>query len=209
MRSYEKEIEGAYRKSGNTMGWRFLASPESTLSSAKFAFIGLNPGGSAVDEKQSVYAMPEGQSAYVTESWAGHAPGKSPLQFQVRSLFARLEVAPDTVLAGNLVPFRSPNWKSLKDPQGSLAFGKKLWERILHQAKPSIVITMGGETTKAVADILGVMNINRCLIGWGNISAQRGDFDGGSLIGLPHLSRFAVMNRASSASYLDRLFANL
>ena len=65
MRSYEKEIEGAYRKSGNTMGWRFLASPESTLSSAKFAFIGLNPGGSAVDAKQSVYAMPEDRKSVV------------------------------------------------------------------------------------------------------------------------------------------------
>ena len=209
MRSYESEIEDAYRKSGNTMGWRLLASPESTLSSAKVAFIGLNPGGSAVDAEQSVYAMPEGQSAYVTESWAGHAPGRSPLQSQVQSLFARLKVAPDTVLAGNLVPFRSPNWRSLNDSQGSLTFGKELWRRILHQAKPSIVVTMGDETTKAVANILGVMNINRDSVGWGDISAKRGDFNGGSLIGLPHLSRFAVMNRASSAIYLDRLFANL
>jgi len=76
----ENEIERAYRNSGNTMGWRLLGSPEVTLDGARIAFIGLNPGGSAVDAKQSVYAMPLGQSAYVHESWAGHAAGESPLQ---------------------------------------------------------------------------------------------------------------------------------
>ena len=205
----EKEIELAYRQSGNTMGWRLLASPKSTLISAKVAFIGLNPGGSIVDAEQSVYAMPEGKSAYVTESWAGHAPGQSPLQSQVRALFSRLGVAPDAVLAGNLVPFRSPNWNTLKDPQGSLIFGKELWRRILHRAKPSIVITMGGDTTKVIIDILGVSRTKRYSIGWGDVSAQRGNFEGGTLIGLPHLSRFSVMNRAASKNHLNLLFENL
>lgn len=209
METYESKIEGAYQRSGNTMGWRLLSSPESTLNRAKVAFIGLNPGGSGVDAEQSVYAMPEGQSAYVVESWAGYPPGKSPLQSQVRSLFKRLKVTPDAVLAGNLVPFRSPNWKSLKDHHRSLAFGKDLWAHILRRAQPSIVITMGGDTTKAIADILGVMNMDCYAIGWGDISAKRGDFTRGTLIGLPHLSRFSVMNRASSAGHLDRLFANL
>lgn len=205
----ENEIEDAYRRSGNTMGWRLLASPESTLNNAEVAFIGLNPGGSAVDIEQSVYVMPEGKSAYVTESWAGHAPGKSPLQSQVRALFARLAVAPDAVLAGNLVPFRSPDWQSLKDPQGSLRFGKELWRRILHQAKPSIVITMGSDTTKVIIDTLGVSNKKRYSVGWGHVTAQRGEFDGGTLIGLPHLSRFGVMNRAASKDHLERLFEKL
>ncbi len=199
-------IEEAYAKSGNTLGWRLLASPESTLSGAKVAFIGLNPGGSAVDAEHSVFAMPEGQSAYVDESWAGNAAGESPLQRQVRALFDRLDVAPDAVLAGNLVPFRSPDWVSLVDPKGSLAFGKELWSGILRQAGASIVITMGGETTKAVADLLSVQNMTRHSVGWGNITAQRGSFDAGTLIGLPHLSRFGVMSRAASSDHLNNLF---
>lgn len=209
MKAYENEIEDAYHKSGNKMGWRLLASPESTLRDAKVAFIGLNPGGSSVDVEQSVYAMPEGKSAYVTESWAGHAPGKNPLQSQVRSLFSRLEVSPDAVLAGNLVPFRSPSWKDLKDHQGSLAFGKELWGKILRQAKPSILITMGGDTTKAAMDIMGVQKMNRYSVGWGDVSAQRGEFDGGTLIGLPHLSRFGIMRREASKIHLGILFENL
>lgn len=203
------EIENAYRRSGNTMGWRLLASPETTLKNAKIAFIGLNPGGSAVDYTQSVYAMPEGQSAYVDESWGERAFGQSPLQRQVRALFTRLNVAPDTVLAGNRVPFRSPDWASLNDPKGALAFGKTLWKRILDQANPSIVITMGGETTKAITQLLNVPNMIRYRVGWGNITAQRGQFNGGTLIGLPHLSRFGIMNRDASKDYIDRLFKDL
>lgn len=203
------EIERAYRRSGNTIGWRLLASPETTLDGSRLAFVGLNPGGSAVNAEHSVYAMPEGQSAYVDECWGGHLPGQSPLQRQVRALFTRLNVAPHKVLAGNLVPFRSPDWKSLQDPKGSLAFGKDLWGRILIRAAPSIVCTMGRDTTKALLEILGVQEWTRYPVGWGNVTALRGEFDGGTLIGLPHLSRFGIMNREASADYLRTLFMDL
>lgn len=191
------------------MGWRLLASPESTLDGSKVAFIGLNPGGSSVDAEHSVFAMPEGQSAYVDESWKGCAAGESPLQRQVRALFERLEVVPHSVLAGNLVPFRSPDWSRLVDPKGSLTFGKELWRGILRRADASIVVTMGGDATKAVADLLSAENMRRHPVGWGNISAQRGSFDGGTLIGLPHLSRFGIMTRAKSADQLNSLFDGL
>lgn len=205
----QAEIEHAYRLSGNTMGWRLLASPESTLNRASISFIGLNPGGSAVTTEHSVYAMPEGQSAYVDESWAGYDPGQSPLQRQVRALYARMDVAPSDVLAGNLVPFRSPDWASLQDPKGSLKFGRSLWSRILTKAAPPIVFTMGGETTKALTSILGVTDATRYPVGWGNVTAVRGKFKGGTLIGLPHLSRFGIMNRSASAEFLDELFHRL
>lgn len=191
------------------MGWRLLASPSSTLERSKIAFIGLNPGGSSVDAEHSVFAMPEGQSAYVDESWAGHSAGKSPLQRQVLALFERLNVEPHDVLAGNLVPFRSSDWASLVDPKGAIGFGKELWSGILKQARPSIVITMGGETTKAVADLLNVQDLSRHSVGWGSITAQRGTFDSGVFFGLPHLSRFGVMTRTASADHLDKLFDNL
>jgi len=205
----KKEIENAYCNSSNRMGWRLLASPESTMSGARVAFIGLNPGGSAVDVEQSVFAMPAGKSAYVDESWGGRPAGQNPLQRQVQALFARLDVEPSEVLAGNLVPFRSPNWASIGDPKDSLVFGKALWGRILKQAAPSVVITMSGDTTEAVADILGIASLTRFPIGWGNITAQRGEFKGVTLIGLPHLSRFGVMNRTASAHHLDTLFAGV
>jgi len=124
-------------------------------------------------------------------------------------LFNRLDVAPDVVLAGNLVPFRSPDWASIADQKGSLDFGKALWGGILRKARPSVVITMGGITTKAVAALLDVQNMVRYPVGWGNISAQRSTFKSGTLIGLPHLSRFGVMNRSASAAHLEVLFDGL
>ena len=68
---------------------------------------------------------------------------------------------------------------------------------------------MSGETTKSVADLLGVHDMLRFPVGWCKITATRGKFGGGVLIGLPHLSRFGIMNRAASAACLDRLFEDL
>ncbi|WP_410001048.1 hypothetical protein [Vannielia litorea] len=124
----------------------------------------------------------------------------------MRALFQRLGVKPEAVLAGNLVPFRSPDWASLRNRQASLAFGKALWSRILQTASPNLIVTMGGEATDALTDILGISKMNRFPVGWGNITARRGFSDRGTLIGLPHLSRFGVMTRSQSSPYLDTLF---
>ncbi len=202
------KIEAAYDASGNTMGWRFLYSPARVLSGARVAFIGLNPGGDAPDRAHPQFAMPTG-SAYQHESWAGRPPGTSPLQQQVLALFDRLNVAPENVLTGNLVPFRSPDWSSIHDPAGSLRFGKELWGPVLTRAGPSVVISMGTVVTQVIAESLGVKDLQRHPVGWGAVSARRGDFGRGTLIGLPHLSRFGVMTREASASHLDRLFQGI
>lgn len=201
------DIKTAYQNSGNTLGWRFLYSPEKVLNGARVAFIGLNPGGSTLEAGQSEFAMNNG-SAYSNESWAGCAPGQSKLQRQVLALFRRIDAMPDNVLAGNLVPFRSPNWKSIDDGAGSLKFGKELWIRVLSRAKPSVIVTMGAEVTRAVAEIMDVKTLHRYPVGWGEITGQRGTFSGGMLVGLPHLSRFSIMNRDASASELDKLFSD-
>jgi hypothetical protein len=88
------------------------------------------------------YAMAQG-SAYSHESWAGYAPSQHQLQKQVLSLFAKLEIEPEDVLAGNLVPFRSRDWKSLNDRKQSVRFGKELWTEVLQTSRPSLIISMG------------------------------------------------------------------
>jgi hypothetical protein len=60
-------IEAAYQKTENTLGWRFLYSPASVFDGARFAFIGLNPGGSRIHKDHAQFAMPRG-SAYRDES---------------------------------------------------------------------------------------------------------------------------------------------
>ena len=200
-----ERIERAYSASSNKLGWRFLASPDCVLEEAQVAFLGLNPGGKFAPPDHAEFAMLSG-SAYVDEKWAGHLPGDSPLQRQVRALFKCLAVEPEDVLAGNLVPFRSPNWISLKDRDHALKFGIELWRDVLAHACPKLVIGMGREVTTALAVVLGARNEQRIPIGWGRITGMRADFDNGTLIGVPHLSRFRIMLRPESQDGLRRLF---
>ncbi|AKI02240.1 uracil DNA glycosylase superfamily protein [Hoeflea sp. IMCC20628] len=207
MHDIEARISRAYEESGNTMGWRFLSSPVQTLQEARVAFIGLNPGGSKEDSSHGKFAMKEG-SAYRDESWADNPPGESKLQKQILSLFDRLGEKPENVLSGNLVPFRSPDWNSLKRPRSALKFGEDLWLSVLRDAKPSLVVTMGSLAIDSVCRLLQVRDVRKTEVGWGSITACKGRFNSGIFVGLPHLSRFGIMNRPESAPYLDALFAD-
>ncbi|GAA4227469.1 uracil-DNA glycosylase [Sagittula marina] len=204
--NFKEQIEHAYQRSGNDLGWRFLYSPSQTLSGARVAFIGLNPGGSEEDLAYGQYAVDHG-SAYNRESWAGKAPGDHKLQKQVLALFKRLEVEPETVLAGNLVPFRSPTWRSLKSRAPSIQFGKELWAEVLSISQPSIIVTMGSVTTKILSEILKIDRLEKCPTGWGQVSAYRGELEGRRLVGLPHLSRYGTMTRPESSAYMDSLLS--
>lgn len=198
-------IERAYADSGNTLGWRLLASPIRVLEGAEVAFIGMNPGGRTRPQDHGEFAMAAG-SAYVVEEWAGAPAGQSPLQRQVRALFAGLGVAPEDVLAGNLVPFRSPDWGSLHHPDHAVRFGMEIWREILDAARPKLIVGMGTNVTCALTRLLDVRDIDTIAVGWGKVRASRGAFKGGTLVGLPHLSRFGIMTRPTSMPAIRRLF---
>ena len=197
-------IERQYSASGYTLGWRLLYSPEVVLEGARVAFLGLNPGGNYRPTDHAEFAMERG-SAYEVEHWGG-PPGTSKLQRQVLALFEWIGERPEAVLAGNLVPFRSPNWDALPDKQRALAFGKDIWADIFAQVSPQLVIAMGGEAITALTDILDVSVTDRIPVGWGSICGERGDFATGALVGIPHLSRFPIMTRGESRAGLRRLF---
>jgi hypothetical protein len=196
-------IERQYSASRYSLGWRLLYSPEIVLDGARVAFVGLNPGGNYRPTDHAEFAMEHG-SAYAVEHWGG-PPGTSRLQRQVLALFERIGERPEAVLAGNLVPFRSPNWKALPDRQQALAFGKALWRDILAQVGPQLVIGMGREAFAALKDILVVRETERISLDWGSICGERGTFASGTLIGIPHLSRFPIITRRESQPGLRRL----
>lgn len=201
----ERRIEKAYQDRGYARGWRLLASPIHVLVSSDVAFIGLNPGGSLIDPTHAVLA-PLNSSAYLSESWAGHPAGCSPLQLQVRMLFEALHVEPTQVLAGNLVPFRSQSWVDLAHRQWAIAFGKAIWADIFAASRPKLVVTMGTITHKAIADLLGMVAFERLQVGWGTVNLSHADRNGIKLVGLPHLSRFAIIGRQQSQSALEAAF---
>ena len=182
-------------------------SPEKTLDGADVAFLGLNPGGRFAQGDHPDFAPIEG-STYVTESWGGAAPGESPLQRQVRGLFRKLDVAPVDVLAGNLVPFRSRDWSQLKSKTTALDFGHSLWTRILARARPHLIIGMGGLVTEALVRMFGLGVACRVSLGWGRVTGRWWKSEELEVVGLPHLSRFSIINRPQSQSGLAQLFGH-
>ncbi|MEF2073293.1 hypothetical protein [Consotaella aegiceratis] len=194
-------IEKEYRRRGDTLGWRLLYSPWETMLNADVAFLGLQPGGGFLPNDHGELCMTSG-SAYVTESWTGRPAGAHPLQKQVRALFDWLDVAPEAVLAGNLVPFRCPNARSFKDMRGALAFGEWLWRDIVAQARPKLVVTMSRDTTAAFKRVGGIDTLQSRPCGWGSIRLFHGEGPLFRLIGLPHLSRFGIITRPASREAL-------
>ena len=209
-----KRIEHEYAKRADTCGWRLLASPRCCLRNPRVAFIGLNPGGTYQPEDHGEFAMDEG-SAYVVESWGNHRPGTSPLQTQIRALFDRIGENPSEVLAGNLVPFRSPSEKTLRHPDSAIEFGRGLWADIFEHLShtPEIVITMGQKVRSPLCSILGIQDasLERVPVNWGRVGGYKGRFEtggaNGRFINLPHLSRYRIATREESRCALDALLA--
>jgi hypothetical protein len=197
-------IEDEYVAGGYRLGWRLLYSPLDVLRVSRVAFIGLNPGGSHRPENHAEFAMENG-SAYAQEPWGSFRPGKAPLQQQVLALVRLISERPESVLAGNLVPFRSPSWDVLPDRRSALVFGKRIWSDILAEVRPQLVIAMGGNVFSALGDILDVRATERIEVGWGSVCGERGEFSNGTLVGLPHLSRFSIITRAESQSGVRKL----
>lgn len=184
-------IEAKYASLGYDQGWRLLYSPLDVLSgSAPAAFIGLNPGGLLENsEGHGELATPTSLSAYRDEVWKPpRAAGEERLQQQALAVFDRLNVLPEAVLAGNLVPFRSRDWERLENRAEAFTFGQQLWADIFAwTGTPAVVVTMGKPVFAGVADILDAHSVQHVPYGWGSESASRARFEGGRLIGLPHL----------------------
>lgn len=198
---------------GYQAGWRFLASPRSTLSfHTQIALITMNPGGS-VEHPDHGRASSEPGSAYVKESWRGCPPGEAPLQKQVRGLFSRLQTAQgipapeDDLLhksiAAYFVPFRSPTFQALAHRAEALDFASKLWARVFKDIDPRLIITIDQGTTEGLTRILcaklGTAPVKqRFPTGWGK-------YTGWGIIRFPHLSRFGIFGRLESAPYTKRI----
>ena len=209
----ELEIRREALNYNQQFGWRLLYSPVEVLGGADVAFIGLNPGGTGAGQKLDYFAMPPKQSAYRDEIWSKQSEkGAAPLQLQALKIFAYLQASPHKVLAGNIVPFRTPKWKYLngETKRAALQFGSSLWTRIFERAKPEIVITFGRDAGTAVAGILDIPFSEDIDSGWGKIKIKRGRTNDVCIVGLPHLSRIRIFGRRDKAlEPFSRAFGDL
>ena len=189
-------IEAEYQKLGHALGWRFLTCPEGNIDTSSVALVTINPGGRLFEPPNwSV----EAGSAYVTESWKGRTPGHENLQRQVRRMFEVMNMRPEMILGGYLVPFRSQDWKSLSEKSASIRFGLGLWREVFARANIHTVIAFGKDTATHMTSILNATLHASHLAGWGEqiIEEYRFGTDG-RLVVLPHLSRFSLFGRPKS-----------
>jgi len=200
-----RRIDAAYQANGHSLGWRLLYSPAHVLHGAAVAFVTLHPLGTSCPPVHADFAMPAG-SAYASESWEGHLAGEHPLQRQALALFDKLAVPADAVLAGNLVPFRAPDWPSVAEREAALEIGRGLWRDILEAARPRIVIAVGEIPSDALAKILSATAGESHPLGVDDAAGTAARFDGGILVGLPDLGGSPVITHPASQSALRALF---
>jgi hypothetical protein len=197
-----KLIEGEAERREHKLGWRLLMSPWSTLSSARSAIITMNPGtprDSAKRPSVIEWEVPrlsvEQGSAYRLESWWNMPQGTAPLQRQLLRLIEIIGEQPDDILAGNLVPFASRSWNRLKDSGRAVTFGVDLWRKLLDPHRPERIFVLGGPTYRAFKAVVRADRESTYPSGWGQTRLRRSSYEGGVLIGLPHLSRFKLLGQ--------------
>lgn len=212
------EIRMAYRSLGHTRGWRFLYSPQATYSpSTPLLLLGLNPGGR--DHGGEIESVESG-NAYRPEIEVWNDKGKpTTLQRQVGLLFGILSplfgdspaTLMDRTMSANIIPFRSPSFLNLTRREASIAFSITLWKKILMHVKPSITLCIGHMSFNWILDMsvssgYGVDSFTTWETGWSKVKTKVAYMSLGCnvrlVIGLPHLSRFAVFGRNTASSQL-------
>jgi hypothetical protein len=201
-----KVIEDEYQRLGHKLGWRFLYGPSATLTSATVAVISLNPGGATFEEP--IWSCERG-SAYTSESWKGKTPGTESHQVQIRRMLDLMHVAPENVLAGPFVPFRSRDWETLANKPDSLAFGQRLWSWALANSPVTKIVVIGrlGGLEKRVCDMAQCPTlVHEVSAGWGNQKLRQ--YTGGAgriVVSIPHVSQFKIFGRPPGDSAFAKI----
>jgi uracil-DNA glycosylase len=219
------QIEAAYQRFGQQLGWRFLYTPARTLSpKTRLAFIGQNPGGSTYEPPSA--SVEEG-NAYRLETWPGATQGGlNPLQAQIGLLHEALasELADSTptrlmddTLAANFCPFRSPRWDKLAHPEESIAFSKDLWRTILEFVRPGVIVCLGDLAARQIGVTLATTGARLVRapevrpVGWGSVTYEIARYESSDvrtlLVRMPHLSRYRILGRADSQAAVDNITA--
>ena len=197
---------------GVHLGWRFLYGPMAALTlSPKLMMVGLNPGG-RFPEPSSLSV--ESGNAFRVEKWQSGVTYNT-LQRQIIALFKRVAAASsldwqqlmDSTPTLNFCPYRSPSWALLPNKAQAISTSMRLWELILREVTPSLILCNGIQTGEMMSRALasaGYRSVNEDNrpVGWGavtyNVTTLQRDGNTVSVLALPHLSRYPFIGRSAS-----------
>jgi uracil-DNA glycosylase len=178
-----------------------MGVPGDRLGRAEVAIVGLNPGGGDDTYPYGHLWDAEGVNAYFDEKWGSNEQTDSPLQTQVKEWHRLLNLAPEDPLCIQFVPFRSPSWNRLAEPEKSLAFARDLWRWVLKVSPATLFITMGKLPAKHLAALMEAKWIAQLPTGWGKQLIDVYDAPGGKrVIAMPHPSRYRIFGRGGGMS---------
>lgn len=196
-----------------------LCSLKTLLRQPKIAVFTLNPAGNKDHPENRGFDRFHGQNAYLDLKWGSYAAGEAPFQKQMASLFTHLqqridpvrsvaEFAREKVVTAQFIPYRSQTESSLHCKQESIDFSQQIWRSLFQLWKPSLVIAVGKTPARQMAKIFAQCREESPVgAGWGRVKIQRWvDDQGTRIIGLPHLSRFALFGRCESAAAISEIF---
>lgn len=179
---------------------RVLYSSAKTLRPGKIYLLGLNPGGDPATRSETVGKSLEDlpsrkDNAYLDESWAGRPKGQSLLQRRVDWLLTRLGSETRDVCASNLIFTRSAAAKDSDYPKNA-ALCWPIHERIISIVQPRIILAFGNSGISpfhflrqqyhpVLMDSHPSGHGNWCCFGFSTPTGIK-------VIGIPHLSRYAV-----------------
>jgi len=123
-------------------------------------------------------------------------------------LYSAIGFSKDDVLAGNFIPFRSPNWHSLKNKSEAIEFSRRLWTWVLQQSPAKLIFCLGHEATRHIVEIENAKEVCRRRTGWGSTNFIKYKSNSGRIIvDVPHLSRYRIFGRNGPKS--DEAVANI
>lgn len=183
-----------------------LYSGSQTLRRGPIYLLGLNPGGNPNDHKQTVRdrfkELPSRRWNSYQVSWAGRKPGTHRLQRGVHWVAKELGVKLEDVCASNLVFVRSRDEKGSGFP-GSAHACWPVHLAILSIVKPKLVIAFGNSPYRFLRNEFGASaELDPCAAGHANWQCRAFLTSGMRVVGLPHMSVYAIHRHPEVGKWL-------